>query len=180
MLTCFLQVSRFQTSIGPQALIVSSALSRASPQERFPSLFPWHILTLRARGRANHRRRVRRGLEMWSDQDLVEVLRSSVPYYLVVALPLLILLSPVPVDAAAEFTVYRLQQYDLHGTPHGKLRRPGCRATWWDVEIISILDADTVFWMWCERSPSKDFDLKSRPINFWLLSMRFHISRVSG
>ncbi|XP_042864610.1 nicalin-1-like [Penaeus japonicus] len=56
---------------------------------------------------------------MWSDQDLVEVLRSSVPYYLVVALPLLILLSPVPVDAAAEFTVYRLQQYDLHGTPHG-------------------------------------------------------------
>lgn len=82
---------------------------------------------------------------MWSDQDLVEVLRSSVPYYLVVALPLLILLSPVPVDAAAEFTVYRLQQYDLHGTPHGKLRRPGCRATWWDVEIISILDADTVF-----------------------------------
>ncbi|KAG7164336.1 Nicalin-1-like [Homarus americanus] len=41
--------------------------------------------------------------------DLVEVLRSSVPYCLVVALPLLILISPVPVDAAAEFTVYRLQ-----------------------------------------------------------------------
>ncbi|KAK4322279.1 hypothetical protein Pmani_006977 [Petrolisthes manimaculis] len=57
---------------------------------------------------------------MWSDQDLVEVLRSSVPYYLVVALPLLIMLSPVPVvDAAAEFTVYRLQQYDLHGVAHG-------------------------------------------------------------
>lgn len=57
---------------------------------------------------------------MWSDQELVEVLRNSVPYYLVVALPLLIMLSPVPVDAAAEFTVYRLQQYDLHGVAHGK------------------------------------------------------------
>lgn len=57
---------------------------------------------------------------MWSDQELVEVLRSSVPYCLVVALPLLLLLSPVPVDAAAEFTVFRLQQYDLHGSAHGE------------------------------------------------------------
>ncbi|XP_064078098.1 BOS complex subunit ncln-like [Macrobrachium nipponense] len=57
---------------------------------------------------------------MWCDSDIVEVLRNSVPYYLVVALPLLILISPVPVvDAAAEFTVYRLQQYDLHGSAHG-------------------------------------------------------------
>ncbi|KAG0728028.1 Nicalin [Chionoecetes opilio] len=63
---------------------------------------------------------------MWSDQDLVEVLRSSVPYCLVVALPLLILLSPVPVDAAAEFTVFRLQQYDLHGSAHGKAPPHGC------------------------------------------------------
>lgn len=59
---------------------------------------------------------------MWSDQELVEVLRSSVPYCLVVALPLLLMLSPVPVDAAAEFTVYRLQQYDLHGSAHGEIR----------------------------------------------------------
>ncbi|XP_045595457.2 BOS complex subunit NCLN isoform X1 [Procambarus clarkii] len=74
---------------------------------------------------------------MWSDQELVEVLRSSVPYYLVVALPLLILLSPVPVDAAAEFTVYRLQQYDLHGSPHGS------RSSLVNVEARS-LDANTV------------------------------------
>ncbi|XP_076069366.1 BOS complex subunit NCLN [Oratosquilla oratoria] len=58
---------------------------------------------------------------MWSDpaNELVEMLRNSVPYYLVVALPILIMISPMPVDAAAEFTVYRLQQYDIHGSPHG-------------------------------------------------------------
>ncbi|XP_069951934.1 BOS complex subunit NCLN isoform X2 [Cherax quadricarinatus] len=74
---------------------------------------------------------------MWSDQELVEMLRSSVPYYLVVALPLLILMSPVPVDAAAEFTVYRLQQYDLHGSPHGS------RSSLVNVEARS-LDASSV------------------------------------
>lgn len=65
------------------------------------------------------------------------MLRSSVPYYLVVALPLLILMSPVPVDAAAEFTVYRLQQYDLHGSPHGS------RSSLVNVEARS-LDASSV------------------------------------
>lgn len=65
------------------------------------------------------------------------MLRSSVPYYLVVALPLLILMSPVPVDAAAEFTVYRLQQYDLHGSPHGS------RSSLVNVEARS-LDATSV------------------------------------
>ncbi|XP_045114699.1 nicalin-like [Portunus trituberculatus] len=74
---------------------------------------------------------------MWSDQELVEVLRSSVPYCLVVALPLLLLLSPVPVDAAAEFTVYRLQQYDLHGSAHGS------RSSLVNVEARS-LDAGSV------------------------------------
>ncbi|XP_042230129.1 nicalin-like isoform X2 [Homarus americanus] len=69
--------------------------------------------------------------------DLVEVLRSSVPYCLVVALPLLILISPVPVDAAAEFTVYRLQQYDLHGSPHGS------RSSLVNVEARSV-DASSV------------------------------------
>ena len=58
---------------------------------------------------------------MWLDEDLVDIFRNSVPYYLIVALPLLIIMSPVSVDAAAEFSVFRLQQYDLHGISHGNV-----------------------------------------------------------
>jgi hypothetical protein len=59
---------------------------------------------------------------MWFEVDeIVELFRGYVPYYLLIALPLFIIISPVnPVGASHEFPVYRMQQYDLHGVAHGK------------------------------------------------------------
>ena len=48
--------------------------------------------------------------------DLLDVL----PYYLLVALPVFIILSPInPVDAASELDVHRLAQFELAGNTHG-------------------------------------------------------------
>lgn len=55
---------------------------------------------------------------MWAREmtDLLDVL----PYYLLVALPVFILLSPInPVDAASELDVHRLAQFELAGNTHG-------------------------------------------------------------
>lgn len=47
--------------------------------------------------------------------------KSSFPLTFIVFLPaVLILVSPLPAEAAHEFTVYRMQQYDLQGQPYGK------------------------------------------------------------
>lgn len=52
--------------------------------------------------------------------EVLDIFKSVVPYYLLIALPLMIIISPVnPVAAAQEFQAYRMQQYDLHGVPHG-------------------------------------------------------------
>lgn len=53
--------------------------------------------------------------------EIVEFLRGAFPYYAVVVfLPILIILCPYnPVDGAHEFTVYRMQQYDLQGATYG-------------------------------------------------------------
>ncbi|XP_048832534.1 nicalin-1 isoform X2 [Brienomyrus brachyistius] len=46
--------------------------------------------------------------------------KSSFPLTFIVFLPaVLILVSPLPAEAAHEFTVYRMQQYDLQGQPYG-------------------------------------------------------------
>merc|ERR1719357_2460445 len=46
--------------------------------------------------------------------------KSSFPLTFIVFLPaVLILVSPLPDEAAHEFTVYRMQQYDLQGQPYG-------------------------------------------------------------
>ncbi|XP_043909678.1 nicalin [Protopterus annectens] len=48
------------------------------------------------------------------------MLKSSFPLTIIVFLPaVLILVSPLPAEAAHEFTVYRMQQYDLQGQPYG-------------------------------------------------------------
>ncbi|XP_028857036.1 BOS complex subunit ncln isoform X2 [Denticeps clupeoides] len=48
------------------------------------------------------------------------MLKSSFPLTFIVFLPaVLILVSPLPAEAAHEFTVYRMQQYDLQGQPYG-------------------------------------------------------------
>jgi hypothetical protein len=59
---------------------------------------------------------------MWFEADeIVELFRGYIPYYLLIALPIFIIISPVnPVGASHEFPVYRMQQYDLHGVTHGK------------------------------------------------------------
>lgn len=47
--------------------------------------------------------------------------KSSFPLTFIVFIPaVLILVSPLPAEAAHEFTVYRMQQYDLQGQPYGK------------------------------------------------------------
>lgn len=57
---------------------------------------------------------------MWLDQvnEISELFRFSLPYYIAVLLPILIILSPA--DAATEFPVYRLQHFDLQGIKYGK------------------------------------------------------------
>ncbi|KAM9504182.1 BOS complex subunit ncln isoform 1-T1 [Salvelinus alpinus] len=48
------------------------------------------------------------------------VFKSSFPLTFIVFIPaVLILVSPLPTEAAHEFTVYRMQQYDLQGQPYG-------------------------------------------------------------
>lgn len=61
---------------------------------------------------------------MWLEDinEFSEIFRAYFPYYLLVVLPIFIVMSPVnPVGAAHEFPVYRMQQYDLHGLPHGMI-----------------------------------------------------------
>ncbi|XP_063242605.1 BOS complex subunit NCLN [Bacillus rossius redtenbacheri] len=58
---------------------------------------------------------------MWSEADeFMELFRGYLPYYLLIMLPLFIIIAPVcPVGAAHDFQVFRMQQFDLHGVPHG-------------------------------------------------------------
>ncbi|KAH8039659.1 hypothetical protein HPB51_008252 [Rhipicephalus microplus] len=53
-------------------------------------------------------------------EGVFEFLRGNLPFYVIVFVPLLIAISPVaPVLGSHEFTVYRMQHYDLQGTVHG-------------------------------------------------------------
>ncbi|KZS07100.1 Nicalin [Daphnia magna] len=56
---------------------------------------------------------------MWLEQvnEFSEIFRFSLPYYIAVLLPILIILSPA--EAATEFPVYRLQHFDLQGVKYG-------------------------------------------------------------
>ncbi|GFT29932.1 nicalin-1 [Nephila pilipes] len=55
----------------------------------------------------------------WAESCL-EFFRGNCSVYYIFLVPLLIAISPkTPVFAAHEFTVYRMQHFDLHGTPHG-------------------------------------------------------------
>lgn len=59
---------------------------------------------------------------MWFEEadGFAELFKGSFPYYLLLVLPIFIIISPAnPVAASHEFTVHRMQQYDLHGVPHG-------------------------------------------------------------
>lgn len=50
---------------------------------------------------------------------LFEFLRGTLPYYTIAFVPIIIMVSVTPVLGAHEFTVYRMQQFDLQGAPHG-------------------------------------------------------------
>jgi len=60
---------------------------------------------------------------MLGDSDeFSEFLKTGFPVYLLIAIPLLLVMSPLcPANAAHEFTVYRAQQYSLQGTTYGNV-----------------------------------------------------------
>ncbi|CAH2042055.1 unnamed protein product, partial [Iphiclides podalirius] len=77
---------------------------------------------------------------MWLDEadGFAEIFKGYLPYYLLVALPIFIIMSPVnPVAASHEFSVYRMQQYDLHNVPHG------CRSAGFNLEGRSLTSWST-------------------------------------
>lgn len=54
--------------------------------------------------------------------EFSEILKTGFPMYLLIAIPLLLVMSPVcPANAAHEFTVYRAQQYSLQGATYGQV-----------------------------------------------------------
>lgn len=65
--------------------------------------------------------------------EFLELLRGAIPYYVIIFLPILIILSPLePVLGSHEFSVYRVQQYDLQGTTYG------CRSSLMNVEARTL------------------------------------------
>lgn len=53
--------------------------------------------------------------------EFSEILKTGFPMYLLIAIPLLLVMSPVcPANAAHEFNVYRAQQYSLQGATYGQ------------------------------------------------------------
>lgn len=59
---------------------------------------------------------------MWFDEvgEIFELFRGSFPFSFLFFVPIFIIISPVsPVNAAQEFGVYRMQQYDLQGSTFG-------------------------------------------------------------
>lgn len=72
---------------------------------------------------------------MWFEEadGFAELFKGSFPYYLLLVLPVFIIISPAnPVAASHEFTVHRMQQYDIHGVAHG------CRSAAVNLEARSL------------------------------------------
>ncbi|KAG5889173.1 hypothetical protein JTB14_010813 [Gonioctena quinquepunctata] len=69
---------------------------------------------------------------MWLE-EVDEIFRGYLPYYLLIFLPIFIIVSPAsPVSASSEFPVFRMQHYDLHGVAHG------CRSAGINLEARSL------------------------------------------
>ena len=49
---------------------------------------------------------------------ILEMFKNTFPLSILFFVPIVILISPV--NTAHEITAFRMQQYDLHGTHHGK------------------------------------------------------------
>lgn len=58
---------------------------------------------------------------MFEEADnLADIFRGGLPYYLLIVLPILILCSSNPVLASSEFAVQRMSQFDVHGKQFGE------------------------------------------------------------
>ncbi|XP_023025797.1 BOS complex subunit NCLN [Leptinotarsa decemlineata] len=69
---------------------------------------------------------------MWLE-EVEEIFKGYLPYYLLIVLPIFIIVSPAsPVSASSEFPVFRMQHYDLHGIAHG------CRSAGINLEARSL------------------------------------------
>ena len=54
--------------------------------------------------------------------EALEACRAGFPFAMFTVVPVLLLIvSPIAVDAAHDFKVYRMQQYDIMGNTFGKL-----------------------------------------------------------
>lgn len=74
-----------------------------------------------------------------NSDEFSELLKTGFPMYLLIAIPLLLIMSPVsPANAAHEFTVYRAQQYSLQGATFGNAIFP------FQTKFIGILCFDFV------------------------------------
>lgn len=71
--------------------------------------------------------------------EFSEILKTGFPVYLLIAIPLLLVLSPVcPANAAHEFSVYRAQQYSLQGTTYGKVMFLGITSPCFLLNVILL------------------------------------------
>lgn len=57
---------------------------------------------------------------MFDEADnIADLFRGGLPYYLLITLPILIMISSNPVLASNEFYVQRMSQFDVNGQPFG-------------------------------------------------------------
>ena len=52
--------------------------------------------------------------------EVLELFKGSESLCLIIVSISLIIISPTPIGAVHEFTVFRMQHYDLQGTPYGR------------------------------------------------------------
>ncbi|XP_013113668.2 BOS complex subunit NCLN isoform X1 [Stomoxys calcitrans] len=72
-------------------------------------------------------------MALFEDADnFADIFRGGLPYYLLLALPILIICSANPVLASSEFTVQRMSQFDVNGVSYG------CRASALSLEAKSL------------------------------------------
>lgn len=96
--------------------------------------------------------------------EFSEILKTGFPMYLLIAIPLLLVMSPVcPANAAHEFTVYRAQQYSLQGATYGKVL---------ESRLLKSLDGSMTGtdWIYCLQttgSKSSIINLEARSLKTW-------------
>ncbi|XP_075166298.1 BOS complex subunit NCLN isoform X2 [Haematobia irritans] len=72
-------------------------------------------------------------MALFEDADnFADIFRGGLPYYLLFALPILIICSSNPVLASSEFSVQRMSQFDVNGVSYG------CRASALSLEAKSL------------------------------------------